>query len=793
MCMLRPTPSDYSGLKLCFRRKKQFRRVSRERSQEPTSEHIKHPEINSASLKRELRKSKKTLQALNSLCEDSDKDKKNSTSASRPLYQTGLSVVDKTSKKSRLSSTSSTSFSEDFEPSQKREISKKESSRKVTKSPSPSSNSSSYFQQSKRRNKENSKSQEKHRRKLYTQNVEELVVTPVDTSGDEAHEKKQKQASLRFKNHFSILFENAKSLLSKFSALLDKCEKQCLEQDNIQEDDALETFKRFEKILKHLETETAEKCKEIDQTYKSWHKNFSSCFRTHNGIRKNKKRNSSTSNEDEQGKESKVEKEVEKESTQNGVVSECDSDAIFSGDETRRRSSEKVSEDSEDKIEKKAVQNRLSSDRNSRATSSSGRNSRSSSTEKSPLEKKSKKSSTQRYSSRRSCESDSDEIAPVIQNGTSSTHSSLEKEIPEKRKSSENKNLESERKSDAGEEEAKKNLLLSDSDDAQRSTPKSYDESVESASTVLGNVSSPVQEDLPEVSVAGSDKDSNLQAKKMLLKSSSESDSKKDTSDSEKNDVEKTVTSKKVSSKKDALETESPKIDSENRNSEESKSESDNQKPSEQLEKNSEIEKKELNVYKNSSSESSKEKEVANKKKLKENETSKKNIWKKTITSSESELEVADRESTSKSQSDKSANEKAKKNLLKSTSDSSSEEEMKVDDSDDNIRAKRCLLNSSSGENSPDLFNSIELKTSKRKANDSDSENSESCWSLRRKRFKISKNPYFRADKKLRMACRVGLTRLTRTVLRKHAKALQRSKQHLEQEKFKRYRDLNES
>ncbi|XP_033217981.1 transcriptional regulator ATRX homolog isoform X2 [Belonocnema kinseyi] len=763
-------------------KKKQFRHVSRERSQEPTSGRIKHPKTNSPFLKRELRKSKKTLQSLNFLCEDSEEDKKNSTSASRPIYLTG---VDKTSKKSRLSSTSSTSFSEDFEPSQNREISKKESSRKVTKSPSPSSNSSSYFQKSKRRNKENSKPQIKHRRKLYTRNVEELVVTPVDISGDEAHEKKQKQASLRFKTHFLILFENAKSLLLKFSDLLDKCEQQCLEQDNIQEDDALKTTKRFEKILKHLETETAEKCKEIDQTYKSWYKNFSSCFRTENGIRKNKRRNSSTSNKDEQGEESKVGKEVTKESGQNGVVSECDSDAIFSGDETRRRSSEKVSEDSKDEIGMKSVKDRLSRNRNSRARSSAGKNSRTSSTEKSPLEKECRKSWTQRSSSKRSCESNSYEITLEIQNGNFPIHSSLEKETPWKIKSSKKENLESERKSDAEEEEAKKKLLLSDSDDAQRSTPKSYDDSVESASTVLGNVSSPVQEDSPEVSVSGNDKDSNFQAKKMLLESSSDCDSKKDTSGSEKNDVEKTVKSNKVFSKKDTLETESPKIDSEIKNSEENKSASDNQKPSEELEKNSEIEREELTIDKNSSSDNSKEMEVPNKKKIKKIETSKKNILKKTTLSSESELEVADKESTSKSQSDKSANEKAKKNLLKSTSDSSSEVDMKAYDSDDNIMAKRCLLNSSSGDNSPDLFNSIELKTSKRKPNNSDSENSESCRSLRRKRFKISKNLYFRADKKLRMSCHVGLTRLTRTVLRKHAKALQRSKQHLEKEKFK--------
>ena len=53
--------------------------------------------------------------------------------------------------------------------------------------------------------------------------------------------------------------------------------------------------------------------------------------------------------------------------------------------------------------------------------------------------------------------------------------------------------------------------------------------------------------------------------------------------------------------------------------------------------------------------------------------------------------------------------------------------------------------------------------------------------------FDLQKNKFYRNDKKLQMKCQVEVERLPEEVLKKHNNALKKSKEYLENQKFKRY------
>ena len=775
MCIQRSTPPDYSGLKLCFRRTKPSRHTSRERSQDFTSERVKQLKKMSPFLNKELRKSKRTLRTLQSLCDDSDDNRRE---AYRPLFHKGMRDFEEASDDSRLSSSAGKWMTK----------SKHLSSRNIIKSPTSSSNSSSYFQKSKCERREKSK------RKLYSQPMEDLEVTPADTSSDEAHEKEQKIASLRFKHHFSIIFENTKAALLEMSNAVDKCEMQCLKKENIEDEDALELKNRFKKILLNLRMETTEKCKEVEETYKSWHKNFGSCFKTKNGFSEKKKRlTSSSSGEENAEKEivnrKEVEKEIEIENNENGIVSECDSDAIFSSNESRKKGNQQktASEDSESETSSKKSLLRVgnsrsrSSDLNS--TPSAKRSLRKSSTERNTSESS---QDSAKENSNKFAKTNSEEKEKLkTPEKNSLRDSGPEETVLENKKSCIQNNVETEKRpeSEIEEEEAKKNLLLSDSDDAQQSIPASEAASIKSCSTICTNVGSPLGGDPPEINQSAS-----VDSPEINQSASVDSPEINQSASVDSPEINQSATtnSPEINQSVNADSTSLNDYNVKNGN----KNLTNDLREKESNENKSESDSGEIKSNSNSSSDISEK--VSNAKNANEKENTKeKKTSRKIHSSSESKSEKAKELNISNSQSDKSLNERAKKNLLNSSSDLSlEEEEERVYNSDDNKRAKRNLLDSSSPEESPDLFTSFEEKPSKRKRNKSDSENSESCRSQRRKRFKLSKNPYYRADKKLRMSCRVELKRLSRMVLRKHAKALQRSKQHLEKEKLKRYPDF---
>lgn len=149
-----------------------------------------------------------------------------------------------------------------------------------------------------------------------------------------------------------------------------------------------------------------------------------------------------------------------------------------------------------------------------------------------------------------------------------------------------------------------------------------------------------------------------------------------------------------------------------------------------------------------------------------------------------------------------------KKALLESNSDESSipfssdaeeneNKEIESNSSEQNAKSKRALLASSNTESSSsepvesnvatsDLSN-YSNKSKRKFESDDDSRISR----MKRKRIKLNKSHHYWKDKKLRMLCEIRLERLSKKVLRRHLHALKKSREYLEQKAFKRYQDLS--
>lgn len=110
-----------------------------------------------------------------------------------------------------------------------------------------------------------------------------------------------------------------------------------------------------------------------------------------------------------------------------------------------------------------------------------------------------------------------------------------------------------------------------------------------------------------------------------------------------------------------------------------------------------------------------------------------------------------------------------------------------------NVKAKLSMSGSSNESFSPELVLSETTNTSKsvKRNHEPESEDGESTVDrLRKKRFKLNKNHYYKNDKKLRMSCKVYLTRLSAEILKRHSRALRKSREYLEHRALKRYREF---
>lgn len=166
-------------------------------------------------------------------------------------------------------------------------------------------------------------------------------------------------------------------------------------------------------------------------------------------------------------------------------------------------------------------------------------------------------------------------------------------------------------------------------------------------------------------------------------------------------------------------------------------------------------------------------------------------------------LDKKSRQEMSSSDEDTKAEEAAKKALLESNSDDSmllsSESEKltdKTSESDSfekNAKAKRSLLESFSESSSSELGPSETANISKDTKYNHEPENKKTSivTRLKKRKFKLEKNYYYKNDKKLRMSCQVQLTRLNVKVLRCHSHALRMSREYLEHKALKRYRELS--
>lgn len=166
------------------------------------------------------------------------------------------------------------------------------------------------------------------------------------------------------------------------------------------------------------------------------------------------------------------------------------------------------------------------------------------------------------------------------------------------------------------------------------------------------------------------------------------------------------------------------------------------------------------------------------------------------------------REETGSLNDDAKAEEAAKKALLESNSDStilsssdSEENENKKTESNssrENAKSKQALLASSNTESSssePTILNVEIASRLSKKSNNSkrnhelESDGDSIVSTMKKKRLKLNKNHHH--DKKLRMFCEVRLKRLSRKDLRRYSHALQKSREYLDQKKFKRYQDFS--
>lgn len=167
---------------------------------------------------------------------------------------------------------------------------------------------------------------------------------------------------------------------------------------------------------------------------------------------------------------------------------------------------------------------------------------------------------------------------------------------------------------------------------------------------------------------------------------------------------------------------------------------------------------------------------------------------------SDNQLDKRSRQEMDSSDEDAKAERAAKKALLESNSDDStllSESEKltdktsESDSSEKNTKAKLSLLASFSENSTSESALSETRNVSKNtKRNESQSEETSIVAKLKKRR--LYKNYYYKNDKKLRMSCKVHLIRLSAEVLKCHSHALRMSREYLEHKELKRYRELSE-
>lgn len=150
----------------------------------------------------------------------------------------------------------------------------------------------------------------------------------------------------------------------------------------------------------------------------------------------------------------------------------------------------------------------------------------------------------------------------------------------------------------------------------------------------------------------------------------------------------------------------------------------------------------------------------------------------------------------------------AKKELLTASTDESEIAESSCDSQEviqkselsssaENIKAKKALLASNSDENSSvEQASETETRETSKKlkrTHEPDSDAESSSARTNKKRSKFEKSCYYKNndDEKLRMSCEVHLERLSERVLKRYSRALQKSREYLEQKALKRYKNLS--
>ncbi|XP_029169875.1 transcriptional regulator ATRX isoform X2 [Nylanderia fulva] len=137
--------------------------------------------------------------------------------------------------------------------------------------------------------------------------------------------------------------------------------------------------------------------------------------------------------------------------------------------------------------------------------------------------------------------------------------------------------------------------------------------------------------------------------------------------------------------------------------------------------------------------------------------------------------------------------------ILLSSSDSEENEDKKIDSnsSEQNAKSKRALLASSNTESSSSELIEFNVETNDSSNNSNklkrkfDSDEDTRNTRVKRKRIKFNKNHQYWKDKKLRMICKVRLEQLSKRILRRHSHALKKSREYLEQKAFKSLIDLD--
>ncbi|XP_018051427.1 PREDICTED: transcriptional regulator ATRX-like isoform X3 [Atta colombica] len=110
----------------------------------------------------------------------------------------------------------------------------------------------------------------------------------------------------------------------------------------------------------------------------------------------------------------------------------------------------------------------------------------------------------------------------------------------------------------------------------------------------------------------------------------------------------------------------------------------------------------------------------------------------------------------------------------------------KSDSSKKNAEAKLSLLASSSEDSSSELILSEMINVSKNiKRNREPETNEHNVSRLKKRRFKLNENYYYKNDKKLRMSCKVHLERLSMEILKRYSHALKKSREYLEHKELK--------